>query len=246
MTISILTLGVPGPAGPASLSAASVITARGSLAVGNAAGTPVALTIGSVGKFLRSDGSDPSWQLLVAADLPSGIDAAKINTGVVTNTKFNYLSDVTSLIQAQLAGKAALAHNHLVISERGVYFDFDAASGAAPSDNTASTSVWATGLDLTTALPTGTWTIRARMGMSLLHSAAGDSEFRVSVDNEDTTARLASVLSSTLYTRVEDTVVSPGHTGTKHIKAQFRTLAGSAGTTSARNPVITIDCWRTS
>jgi len=44
---------------------------------------------------------------ITAADLPSGIDAAKINTGAVTNTEFNYLDGVTSAIQTQIDSKVA-------------------------------------------------------------------------------------------------------------------------------------------
>lgn len=42
---------------------------------------------------------------IAAADLPTGIDAAKINTGVVSNAEFNYLDGVTSAIQAQIDNK---------------------------------------------------------------------------------------------------------------------------------------------
>ena len=38
------------------------------------------------------------------ADLPTGIDAANIGTGVVSNTEFGYLDGVTSAIQTQLNG----------------------------------------------------------------------------------------------------------------------------------------------
>jgi hypothetical protein len=40
-----------------------------------------------------------------AADLPTGIDAAKISTGVVSNAEFNYLDGVTSAIQTQINAK---------------------------------------------------------------------------------------------------------------------------------------------
>lgn len=39
---------------------------------------------------------------LSASDLPTGIDAAKIGSGVVSNTEFSYLDGVTSAIQTQL------------------------------------------------------------------------------------------------------------------------------------------------
>lgn len=43
---------------------------------------------------------------LPAAALPTGIDAAKINTGAVSNTEFSYLDGVTSAIQAQINARA--------------------------------------------------------------------------------------------------------------------------------------------
>jgi len=46
-----------------------------------------------------------SGSALSASDMPSAIDAAKISTGVVSNTEFNYLNGVTSAIQTQLDGK---------------------------------------------------------------------------------------------------------------------------------------------
>lgn len=42
---------------------------------------------------------------ITAAGLPSGIDAAKIADGSVSNTEFQYLDGVTSNIQTQLNGK---------------------------------------------------------------------------------------------------------------------------------------------
>ena len=46
---------------------------------------------------------------ILNADLAGSIDAAKINTGVVSNTEFNYLDGVTSAIQTQMDLKAPLA-----------------------------------------------------------------------------------------------------------------------------------------
>lgn len=42
---------------------------------------------------------------LAASDLPTGIDAAKISTGVISNAEFNYLNGLTDNIQTQLGGK---------------------------------------------------------------------------------------------------------------------------------------------
>lgn len=44
---------------------------------------------------------------ILNADLAGSIDATKINTGVVSNTEFNYLDGVTSALQAQIDGKQA-------------------------------------------------------------------------------------------------------------------------------------------
>lgn len=42
---------------------------------------------------------------LLAADIPTGVDAAKIANGSISNTEFQYLNGVTSAIQTQLDNK---------------------------------------------------------------------------------------------------------------------------------------------
>lgn len=49
----------------------------------------------------------PGYVSIGTGDLPTGIDAANINTGDVSNTEFNYLDGVTSGIQGQIDGKQA-------------------------------------------------------------------------------------------------------------------------------------------
>jgi len=51
--------------------------------------------------------SDGIWKnkQLSASDMPTGIDATKINSGAVSNTEFNYLDGVTSSIQTQINSK---------------------------------------------------------------------------------------------------------------------------------------------
>jgi len=64
-------------------------------------------------KYLRSVGDGAgnptaaAWDTLQAADLPSGIDAAKIGSGGVSSTEFGYLDGLTGAIQGQLDGKQA-------------------------------------------------------------------------------------------------------------------------------------------
>lgn len=61
-----------------------------------------------------STGTDavPTFRALVDADLPTGINAAKVADGSVSNTEFQYLNGVTSAVQTQLDGKAATSHTH--------------------------------------------------------------------------------------------------------------------------------------
>lgn len=49
---------------------------------------------------------------ITASDLPTGIDAAKIGSGTVSNTEFGYLDGVTSTLQTQLNAKASTSHTH--------------------------------------------------------------------------------------------------------------------------------------
>lgn len=231
--IEIVSVGTMGPTGPGAVAPGTIITARGDLIIGNSSAVPARLPIGTTGKYLRTDGTDPSWAAIVAADLPTAIDAAKIGGGAVSNTEFSYLDGVTSAIQTQLGGKAATSHTHLVQAERGIYVDSDATS-TATTDNTSSTSTWATAMDTTITLPTGSWLITAVGGIALKHSASGIAEGRVTVDGQDSTQRLTGALSSTLWIPVMDDDSKSGCTGAVHIRVQFR--SNDAGTTYARNP----------
>ncbi len=62
---------------------------------------------GGTGQVLKqtSAGGVVSVGILTAGEMPSGIDAAKIGGGVVSNTEFGYLDGVTSPIQTQLNSK---------------------------------------------------------------------------------------------------------------------------------------------
>ena len=59
------------------------------------------------------------------ADLPTGIDAAKIADGTVSNTEFQTLNGVTSAIQTQLNGKAATVHTHAIGDVTGLQTALD-------------------------------------------------------------------------------------------------------------------------
>ena len=62
---------------------------------------------GGAGHVLKqsSSGGAVSVGALAAADMPTGIDAAKIGSGNISNTEFDYLEGVTSSLQTQLDDK---------------------------------------------------------------------------------------------------------------------------------------------
>lgn len=57
---------------------------------------------------------------ILNADLAGSIDAAKISSGSVSNTEFDYLNGVTSSIQTQFSGKAASGANSDITSLSGL------------------------------------------------------------------------------------------------------------------------------
>ena len=59
------------------------------------------------------------------AKLGTGIDAAKIADGTVSNAEFQYLNGVTSAIQTQLNGKAATVHTHVIGDVTGLQSALD-------------------------------------------------------------------------------------------------------------------------
>lgn len=65
------------------------------------------------GVLIASDGANfftgnRGRMVIAAGDLPTGIDAAKIANGSVSNTEFQYLDGATSAIQTQIDGKQPL------------------------------------------------------------------------------------------------------------------------------------------
>ncbi len=69
----------------------------------------VTITTPASAQYLRYIGSNWANSSILAADLPTAIDAAKIGAGAVSNTEFGYLDGVTSAIQTQIDLKAPLA-----------------------------------------------------------------------------------------------------------------------------------------
>jgi hypothetical protein len=72
--------------------------------------------------------------------IPTGIDATHIATGIITNTEYEYLNNLTGNIQTQLNGKAASSHTHsasdiasglLALARGGTNADLSATGGTA-------------------------------------------------------------------------------------------------------------------
>ena len=71
------------------------------------AGTPTTDdTTAYVSLFFKDTFAEPQVGGLTAANLPTAIDAAKISSGDVSNTEFDYLNGVTSAIQTQISARA--------------------------------------------------------------------------------------------------------------------------------------------
>ncbi|HWB82787.1 MAG TPA: hypothetical protein VG675_01520 [Bryobacteraceae bacterium] len=83
---------------------------------GNAAGGGAVMTVFGRAGVVTAQSGDYDFSQIAGtignAQLGTGIDAAKIGAGAVTNTAFGYLANVSSDLQNQLNGKAALTHSH--------------------------------------------------------------------------------------------------------------------------------------
>lgn len=90
----------------------NLIAVSGSSVVGLNDLSDVSISSPSSGQVVRYNGSNFANASLSASDMPSGIDAAKIGGGAVSNTEFGYLDGVTSALQTQLSGKASSSHTH--------------------------------------------------------------------------------------------------------------------------------------
>lgn len=65
-------------------------------------------TVAYASLYAKTVPSEISTAGLAASDLPTGIDAAKIGAGSVSNTEFGYLDGLSGAIQTQLNGKVSI------------------------------------------------------------------------------------------------------------------------------------------
>lgn len=87
---------------PVSIAQQDALNAKVSSNAAITAGTAPKITFDAKGLVTSGDSLDET-------DLPTGINANKIGTGVVSTTEFEYLNGVTSAIQTQIDGKASTA-----------------------------------------------------------------------------------------------------------------------------------------
>ena len=243
--IQVVSVGTVGPAGPGSVSPGAVITSRGGLIVGDATATPAELPVGASGTFVRSNGDDPEYSVILAADLPTAIDAVKLADGSVSNTEFQYLNGVTSAVQTQLDAKSATTHTHLDAATRGFFVAHEEQS-TADADNTASATTVSTAMTWAFALPTGTWTVVVKGSLQLANSLSTSVWMRVNINGQDSTGRGFTVPDAPNYQRLEDGDDLAGCSGTVTIRVQFRgDNTSTPGTTYARNPSAVAFAYRT-
>jgi hypothetical protein len=115
---------------------------------------------GAAGKYVKVKADESGLEFgtltIAAGDLPSGIDAAKIANGTVSNTEFQYLNGVTAPIQAAL---------DFLTANKVPY------SGASGDVNLGEHGIKAGQIDLDTS-PTGTATV----GTTRWNDTIGSSE----------------------------------------------------------------------
>jgi hypothetical protein len=85
--------------------------------------------------------------------IPTGIDAANLADGSVSNAEFQYLNGVTSAIQTQIDGKAATSHTHAIADVTGLQTALDAKAPLASPTFTGTVSVPATNFTVGASLP---------------------------------------------------------------------------------------------
>ena len=90
-------------------------TGANTWSVQSAGTVPVTSVFGRTGVVAGQSGDYSFTQIsgtVGNSQIASGVDAAKIGSGGVTNTVFGYLANVTSNIQTQLNAKASSTHSH--------------------------------------------------------------------------------------------------------------------------------------
>lgn len=117
------------------------------------------------------------------------------------------------------------------------------------SSTTASTTDtvnYSDAISVTLTLGAGTWTIRSVGGVGLIHSASGTGRVLISTNAVDGSATVTPALATAGYTACWASDLVTGVAGNVSITNKVRFRCGTAGTTTAANPWITMYAHRTS
>jgi len=114
----------------------------------NGSGVITSLSLGADDTFLLSTGASGALEMrvLAAGDMPASIDATKIGDGTVTSGEFQYVGDVTGLIQAQINAK-------LTTADIGAAYDTEAEFDTLFSNKLSVADIDDTPVDAETAQP---------------------------------------------------------------------------------------------
>ena len=140
---------------------------------GSGGGGAVASVFGRTGTVAAQTGDYGFWQISGTASdsqIAAGVSAQKIGSGLVSNTVFGYLANVTSDIQAQLNGKAATQHAHTAVGD--VSGDLGSTSVVALRNRPLSTTPPANGQALVWNGATYRWEPQSVAGTGGIKTAA--------------------------------------------------------------------------
>jgi hypothetical protein len=145
-TVAIANGGTGQTSALAAFNALSPLTARGDLLTRDATNN-VRLGIGAAGRFVRSDGTDPSWALLAAGDLPTGfVDAVgDLNNSLCVDTEILKKSGGSWVCAADATGGSPTWNSianpagaqALTMGANNTTWTWDSLSGVFKSDHTS-------------------------------------------------------------------------------------------------------------
>jgi hypothetical protein len=116
----------------------------------------VAIASAATGDFLRHNGTAFVDATIQAGDLPTGVDAAKIADGSVSNAEFQRLNGVSSDIQTQIDGKAATSHTHAISDTTGLQAALDGKSATGHTHTASNITDFATAVSANTDVAANT------------------------------------------------------------------------------------------
>jgi len=190
---------------------------------------------------MQDDGTTVAWSNLTGMSIQKGDTTVGFGMGVLdfsndftvtespadeANIGIDYAALATTLA-ASLAGKLMV--------------QIAKTQTSADTGSTASTTTYVVAITTTIALGPGTWQVVCEGDMLLVHSA-GSADFHCRIDGVEGQTE---TLTLTTEKRVGNSAVRSGIAGSQTISCSLRYKSNVAGTTTARNPRISIRAVRT-